>query len=155
MLEPKKRVAGGRFFAQYRGCVFSKRNAPGSAELRVKMDLSLEELREPGPRHLPPTRLLRAPERAPDEIHSASVMYLQSQWGCLGGPEIVSIPDPCCNLSFTELTSRTLGTVQTLYKSLNQFISLGGNDHIDRLQIGSGRERSESRAGASTIADAT
>ncbi len=48
MLEPKKRVADDRFFAQYRGCVFSKRNAPGSAELRVKMDLSLEELREQG-----------------------------------------------------------------------------------------------------------
>ena len=48
MLEPKKRVADDKFFAQYRGCVFSNRNAPGSAELRVEMDLSLEELREQG-----------------------------------------------------------------------------------------------------------
>jgi hypothetical protein len=43
MLEPKKRVADDKFFAQYRGCVFSSRNAPGSAELRTEMDLSLEE----------------------------------------------------------------------------------------------------------------
>ena len=48
MLEPKKRVADDKFFAQYRGCVFSNRNAPGSAELRMEMDLSLEELREQG-----------------------------------------------------------------------------------------------------------
>ena len=41
MLEPKKRVADDKFFAQYRGCVFSNRNAPGSAELRAEMDLSL------------------------------------------------------------------------------------------------------------------
>jgi hypothetical protein len=33
-----------------------------------------------------------------------------------------------------------LGPVQTLYESLNQFISLGGNDHINRQQTGSGRE---------------
>ena len=46
MLEPKQRVADDSFLAQYRGCVFSNRNAPGSAELRVEMDLSLEELRE-------------------------------------------------------------------------------------------------------------
>jgi hypothetical protein len=70
------------------------------------------------------------------------------------GPKIVSIPDPCCDPSAAELTSRTLGPVQTL-ESLNRFISLGGNDHIDRLQTGLGRERSESRAGVSTIADAT
>jgi hypothetical protein len=42
MLEPKKRVAEDRFFAQYRGCVFSNRNAQGSAALRVEMDFSLE-----------------------------------------------------------------------------------------------------------------
>ncbi len=48
MLVPKKRVADHRFFAQYRGCVFSNRNASGSAELRVEMDLSLEELLEQG-----------------------------------------------------------------------------------------------------------
>ena len=82
-------------------------------------------------------------------------MYLRSQWGYLGGPKIVSIPDPCCDPSAAELTSRTLGPVQTLYESLNRFISLGGNDHIDRLQTGSGRKESESRAGASTIADTT
>ena len=81
-------------------------------------------------------------------------MYLRSEWGCLGGPKIVSIPNPCYDPSTAELNSRTLGPVQTLYESLNRFISLGGNDHIDRLQTGSGR-KSESRAGASTIADAT
>ncbi len=48
MLEPKKRVADYKFFAQYCCCVFSNRNAQGSAELRAKMDLSLEELREQG-----------------------------------------------------------------------------------------------------------
>jgi hypothetical protein len=51
MLEPKKRVADDKFFAQYRGCVFSNRNAPGSAELRAEMDLSLKELREQGQGH--------------------------------------------------------------------------------------------------------
>ena len=88
---------------------------------------------------LPPPRLLRTPERAPDGIYSASVKYLRSQWGCLGGPKIVSIPDPCCDPSAAELTSRTLGPFQTL-ESLNRFISLGGNDHINRQQTGSGRE---------------
>jgi hypothetical protein len=48
MLEPRKREADDTFFAQYRACVFSNRNAPGSAELRASMDLSLEELREQG-----------------------------------------------------------------------------------------------------------
>ena len=48
MLEPKKRAADDHFFGQYRGCVFSTRHAPGSAELRTEMDLSLEELREQG-----------------------------------------------------------------------------------------------------------
>ncbi len=48
MLEPKKRVEGDKFFAQYRGCVVSSRNTPGIAELLVEMDLSLEELREQG-----------------------------------------------------------------------------------------------------------
>ena len=48
MLEPKKRVADDALFAQYRGCVFSNRNAPGSAELGMELDLSLEELREQG-----------------------------------------------------------------------------------------------------------
>jgi hypothetical protein len=55
MLEPKQRVADDelfaqypqypqypqyRPFAQYRGGVFSNRNAPGSAELRAEMNLS-------------------------------------------------------------------------------------------------------------------
>jgi hypothetical protein len=53
----------------------------------------------------------------------------------------VSIPDPCCDPSAAELTSRTLGPVQTLYESLNRFISLGGNDHIDRQHFCPGRER--------------
>jgi hypothetical protein len=48
MLEPRKRAADDKLFAQYRGCVFSNRNAPGSAELQAEMDLSLEELREQG-----------------------------------------------------------------------------------------------------------
>ena len=48
MLEPKKRAYDDKFFAQYRACVFSNRNAPGSAELRASMDLSLEELRQQG-----------------------------------------------------------------------------------------------------------
>jgi hypothetical protein len=41
MLEPKKRVADDTFFAWFRGCVFSNRNAQGSAGLRVEMDHSL------------------------------------------------------------------------------------------------------------------
>jgi hypothetical protein len=48
MLEPRQHAADDKFFAQYRACVFSNRNAPGSAELRESMDLSLEELREQG-----------------------------------------------------------------------------------------------------------
>ncbi len=48
MLELKKRVAEDRLFAQYRGCVLSNRHAPGSAELRMETDLSLEALREQG-----------------------------------------------------------------------------------------------------------
>jgi hypothetical protein len=35
---------------------------------------------------------------------------------------------------------RALGPVQTLYESLNRFISLGGNDHTNRRQTGLGRE---------------
>jgi hypothetical protein len=84
------------------------------------------------------------------------MMYLLYQWGYLGCPKIVSIPYPCCDPNAAELTSRTLRPVQTLYgESLNRFISLGGNDHIDRPQFCPGRERSESRAGASTIAGVT
>jgi hypothetical protein len=41
-------VADYKFFAQYCCCVFSNRNKPGSAELLVEMDLSLEELRRQG-----------------------------------------------------------------------------------------------------------
>jgi hypothetical protein len=33
------------FFAEYRGCVFSNRNAPGTDQLRGSMNLSLKELR--------------------------------------------------------------------------------------------------------------
>jgi hypothetical protein len=55
MPERKKRFADDKFFAQYRACVFSNRNAPESAELRVETDLSLEELREQGQgRDIPP-----------------------------------------------------------------------------------------------------
>jgi hypothetical protein len=49
MLQPRKREQDeDKFFAQYRACVFSNRNAPGSAELRARMDLSLKELQEQG-----------------------------------------------------------------------------------------------------------
>ncbi len=44
----QQRVADDRFLAQYCGCVFSNRNVQGSAELLVKMDLSLEQLWEQG-----------------------------------------------------------------------------------------------------------
>ncbi len=61
MLEPKKRVADDKFFAQYRSCIFSNRNTQGSAELQAEMDLSLEELLEQGQGrsifpHAPPSR---------------------------------------------------------------------------------------------------
>ena len=82
MLEPKKRVADDKFFAQYRGCVFSNRNAPGSAELRVEMDLSLEELREQGQgRDIFPPRAFFA------HVWSAILMD----------------PDACCDPSAAEL----------------------------------------------------
>lgn len=47
MLEPKTRSGGNddAFFAQYRGCVFSNRNAPGTVQLRGNISLSLNELR--------------------------------------------------------------------------------------------------------------
>jgi hypothetical protein len=35
-------------FVQYRGCVFSNRNAPGTDELRQSIDLSLDKLRQHG-----------------------------------------------------------------------------------------------------------
>jgi hypothetical protein len=61
MLEPKKRVEDDQVFAQYRGCVFSNRSAPESAELRAETELSLEELQEQGqgceiPPHAPSSR---------------------------------------------------------------------------------------------------
>ena len=49
---------------------------------------------------------------------------------------------------------REFESIQSLSESLNRFIPLGGNDHIDRQQTGSGRERSESLTGVSTTADA-
>ncbi len=48
MLELKTPVADEKLIAQYRNCIFSNRNKPGSAELRMETDLSLEELREQG-----------------------------------------------------------------------------------------------------------
>jgi len=50
MLEPKKKDGQDEntFFSQYRGCVFSTRNAPGIAALRQEMDLSLDGLRYNG-----------------------------------------------------------------------------------------------------------
>jgi hypothetical protein len=50
------------------------------------------------------------------------------------------IPDPCCDPSAAELNSRALGPVQTVYESLNRYISLGGSDHINRQQTGPGLE---------------
>lgn len=43
--KPKKRACDDSFFEQYRGCVFSSRNAPGVDQLRGSINLSLEELR--------------------------------------------------------------------------------------------------------------
>ncbi len=51
MQEPRKRVADDQFPAQHRGCDFYNRNAPGGAELRAEMGLSLEERREQGQGH--------------------------------------------------------------------------------------------------------
>jgi hypothetical protein len=51
LLEPKvkaKRAGADAFFLEYRGCVFSNRNAPGNNELRRDLNLSLEELRQQG-----------------------------------------------------------------------------------------------------------
>ena len=48
MLEPKKKAVQDTFFSQYRGCVFSTRNAPGIDALRQGMDLSLDGLRHHG-----------------------------------------------------------------------------------------------------------
>ncbi len=71
----------------------------------------------------------------------------RSRWDthCLGDVFAISMGlprwpqnrDPCCDPSAAELTSCTLGPVQTLYESLNRFISLGGN----RPQFCLGHER--------------
>jgi hypothetical protein len=76
MLEPKKHAADDTFFAQYRACVFSNRNAPGSAELRASMDLALEELRGQGQGRdiFPSCAFFAPPERAPDGTFPASVI---------------------------------------------------------------------------------
>ncbi len=65
MLGPRKGAADDRLFAQHRGCVFSNRNAPGSAELRMETDLSLEELREQGQGRdiFPPCAFFELPRR--------------------------------------------------------------------------------------------
>jgi hypothetical protein len=102
-------------FAQYRGSVFSNRNAPGSAELRAEMDLSLEELREQGQARkiFPPCAFRRAPERASEGMYTASVMYLRSQSGCLCGhkiDKIVSMADLSCDpKTLLNSDSRALG----------------------------------------------
>ena len=46
-LEPKAKVRGDddAFFVQYRACVFTNRNAPGTDELRQSVNLSLDDLR--------------------------------------------------------------------------------------------------------------
>ena len=50
MLTPKLKTRSGNdsFFDQYRGCVFSCRNAPGVDQLRGSINLSLEGLRQRG-----------------------------------------------------------------------------------------------------------
>jgi hypothetical protein len=54
------------------------------------------------------------------------------------------MPCPDAQPILHELTSRTLGPIQTLYESLNRFISLGGNNHINRLQAEkSGKQQAE------------
>ena len=46
MLEPKTQIKAcdDAFFAEYRGCVFSNRNAPGTDLLRGSVDLLLQGL---------------------------------------------------------------------------------------------------------------
>jgi hypothetical protein len=50
MLTPKLKTRSddSSFFDQYRGCVFSCRNAPGIDQLRGSINLSLEGLRRQG-----------------------------------------------------------------------------------------------------------
>ena len=48
MLKLKYHTDNDKFFCQYQGCVFSHRNAPGSAQLQKVINLSLEDLREQG-----------------------------------------------------------------------------------------------------------
>ena len=48
MLQPRKHQEKDTFFSQYKGCVFSNRNAPGSAELHKVINLSLIDLQEQG-----------------------------------------------------------------------------------------------------------
>ncbi len=121
MLELKKRGADDKLFAQYRSCVFSNRNSPGSVELRVETDLSLEALRG---QHYPPTSSPRA-------ISSRFICDLNGADSAAPN-RFPDIPDPCYDPSAAELNSRALGPVQTVYESLNQYISLGGSDHINR-----------------------
>ncbi len=77
-------------FTQYRSCVFSNRNAQGGAELRVEMDLSLEELREQGQGrdifHL----------HAFFSLRSAQLRVPESRWDifCLGDLFATSIRRP-------------------------------------------------------------
>jgi hypothetical protein len=46
MLKPRERQEKDMFFSQYKGCVFSNRNAPGSAQLHKGINLSLKDLQE-------------------------------------------------------------------------------------------------------------
>ena len=48
MLQPREHQEKDTFFSQYKGCVFSNRNAPGSAELHKVINLSLIDLQEQG-----------------------------------------------------------------------------------------------------------
>ena len=80
----------------------------------------------PGTRYLPVTRLLRSPERAPNGTYSASVIYLRSQWGCYGGPKIVSIPDPCCDPSAAVLLKSHAGPRSNSLREFESIHIIGG-----------------------------
>ena len=85
MLEPAMRIEpNDSLFLEYRGCVFSNRNAPGTDELRGNINLSLEELRHPEQG----AGFLRHTERTPAGIYFTTVICLRSQRGrCKASPK--------------------------------------------------------------------
>jgi hypothetical protein len=142
MLEPKKRAADDTCFAQYRSCVFSNRTAPGSAKLRAEMDLLPEELREQGQCcDIFPSCAFFALWSALPMRHllpRSYIYYLNGAASAAPKSSVCLIPVVTSTLLNSD--TGTLGTIQTLYASLNQFVSLGGNNHIYRLETGPGRE---------------